>query len=537
MGQFLTGVATRIFSISLPTLASVLNTDILAISWAVIAYQLAGISLSVVFGRLGDIHGRHVIYGLGFGIMTASSLLCGLASSATQLILFRFIQGLGAAMISSATRVLAMEAMPEGSEGRANGYMTMGFHSGLLIGPPLGGFVIDLLDWRWIFFLLVPMGLTGVILTILRAKGGRTTSTVRAPSIDYLGAVLLIVLTVTLTLLLDRRSAETIGAERTGVLALVFGATVLGFLAHERRSVNPVVNLSLFKIRMFTFSIVSLLLIATTTSVLGVLQHAEPGGDHWLGAPGIPRFRDRDGPDDLWHLRAARDLARGRAPDPRVPLLRRSRQRHAERRASRGLRRREERHVLRVPRAHDRRAAGVVHARRHQDRGRVERDLIRTGARRLREPRLDADLGRQRAVHRALFRDLEQSRPLFGRQRPGQRDVGLDPVEHAVPGLALGAVGRVDSRVLQPHRHLLERPLLASRVQRDGHGCSGAECREQELVGVGAGLSASRGGRLVGRQAMRSGCDVLGESRRLTTDDDGCHGGRSFRVAGSRGTL
>ena len=272
MGQFLTGVATRIFTISLPTLASVLNTDILAISWAVIAYQLAGISLSVVFGRLGDIHGRHVIYGLGFGIMTASSLLCGLASSATQLILFRFIQGLGAAMISSATRVLAMEAMPEGSEGRANGYMTMGFHSGLLIGPPLGGFVIDLLDWRWIFFLLVPMGLTGVILTILRAKGGRTTSTVRAPSIDYLGAVLLIVLTVTLTLLLDRRSAETIGAERTGVLALVFGATVLGFLAHERRSVNPVVNLSLFKIRMFTFSIVSLLLIATTTSVLGFLM-------------------------------------------------------------------------------------------------------------------------------------------------------------------------------------------------------------------------------------------------------------------------
>src|SRR6266545_4851735 len=272
MGQFLTGVATRIFSISLPTLASALNTDILAISWAVIAYQLAGISLSVVFGRLGDIHGRHVIYGLGFGIMTASSLLCGLASSATQLILFRFIQGLGAAMISSATRVLAMEAMPEGSEGRANGYMTMGFHSGLLIGPPLGGFVLDLLDWRWIFFLLVPMGLTGVILTILRAKGGRTTSTGRAPSIDYLGAALLIVLTVTLTLLLDRRSAATIGAERTGVLALLFGATVLGFLAHERRSVNPVVNLSLFKIRMFTFSIVSLLLIATTTSVLGFLM-------------------------------------------------------------------------------------------------------------------------------------------------------------------------------------------------------------------------------------------------------------------------
>jgi len=272
MGQFLTGVATRIFIISLPTLASALNTDILAISWAVIVYQLAGISLSVVFGRLGDIHGRHVIYGLGFAIMAASSLLCGLAANATHLILFRFLQGLGAAMISSATRVLAMEAMPEGSEGRANGYMTMGFHSGLLIGPPFGGFVIDLLSWRWIFFLLVPMGLVGVILTVLRAEGRRTISNGRAPSIDYLGAALLIALTIMLTLLLDRRSAATIGAERIGVLALVFGATALGFLAHERRSVNPVVNLSLFKIRMFTFSILSLLLIATTTSVLGFLM-------------------------------------------------------------------------------------------------------------------------------------------------------------------------------------------------------------------------------------------------------------------------
>src|SRR5207249_9042389 len=192
MGQFLTGVATRIFIVSLPTLAMALNTDIIAISWALIVYQLAGISLSVVFGRLGDIHGRYAIYGLGFAIMTVSFLLCGLAPNAMSLIVFRFIQGLGAAMIASATRVLAMEAMPEGSEGRANGYMTMGFHGGLLIGPPLGGFVIDLLSWRRIFFLLVPMGLVGVILTVLRAKGRRTISNGRAPSIDYLGAALVI---------------------------------------------------------------------------------------------------------------------------------------------------------------------------------------------------------------------------------------------------------------------------------------------------------------------------------------------------------
>ena len=273
MGQFLTGVATRIFIVSLPTLASALDTDIIAISWALIVYQLAGISLSVVFGRLGDIHGRYWIYGIGFAIMTVSSLACGLAPNAFVLILFRLVQGLGAAMISSATRVLAMESMPEDAQGRANGYMTMGFHSGLLIGPPLGGLVIDLLSWRWIFFLMVPMGLFGVVLTVLRARKPRVAAVAGpAPSIDYLGATLLIALTVMLTLLLDRRSVEAVGVERATVMTLIFAATLVGFLAHERRAISPVVNLALFKIRMFTFSVLSLLLIATSISVMSFLM-------------------------------------------------------------------------------------------------------------------------------------------------------------------------------------------------------------------------------------------------------------------------
>jgi EmrB/QacA subfamily drug resistance transporter len=272
LGQFLSGFASRIFLVSLPTIASALNADILAISWALIAYQLAGISLSVVFGRLGDIHGRYTIYGLGFGIMSASSVLCGIAPTVAMLILFRLAQGIGAAMISSVARVLAMEAMPEGSEGRANGFMTMAFHSGVLLGPPLGGLVIDLLSWRWIFFLLVPLALTGTILTATRARRRRPTPVRRPASIDYLGAALLIVLTALLTVLLDRRSAQIIGAEPKGVMTLAFGAMLLGFIAHESRTSNPVVNLSLFRIRMFTFSVLSLLIIATAGSVMAFLM-------------------------------------------------------------------------------------------------------------------------------------------------------------------------------------------------------------------------------------------------------------------------
>ena len=118
-------------------------------------------------------------------------------------------------MIASATRVLAMEAMPEGAEGRANGFMTMSFHGGLLLGPPLGGLVIDWLSWRWTFFLLVPIGLAGTVLTVLRARGRRPAPVERPPAVDYVGAILLVILTLLLTLMVDRRSAEALGAGTT----------------------------------------------------------------------------------------------------------------------------------------------------------------------------------------------------------------------------------------------------------------------------------------------------------------------------------
>ena len=270
-GQFLQGFASRMFIVSLPTIAATLHADILAISWAIISYQLAGISLSVVFGRLGDVRGRYAIYGWGYAIMAASSLLCGLAPNVGLLVLFRFIQGIGAAMIASAARVLAMEAMPEGAAGRANGIMTTMFHGGLLLGPPIGGLLIEALSWPWVFFLLVPLSVLGVVLTVSRSEGGRARAGERA-SVDYGGAALLIVLTIALTLLLDRRAAEMLGAAQKALLVLAFVIACGWFVVHERRAQAPVVNFALFRNRMFTFSVLSLLIIATTTSALSFLM-------------------------------------------------------------------------------------------------------------------------------------------------------------------------------------------------------------------------------------------------------------------------
>jgi EmrB/QacA subfamily drug resistance transporter len=270
LGQFITGFAARSFVVASPTIADALGTDILVISWAIIAYQLAGICLSVVFGRLGDLHGRHAIYGAGFVVMTASAVLCALAPTALALVMFRLVQGVGAAMIASATRVLAMESMPEHAAGKANGFMTMSFHGGVLLGPPVGGFLIDLLSWRWIFFSLAPIGAAGIVLTALRTREHRAGSAARL-DIDYVGAALLVALTLVLTALLDRRSADAAGVGQRGFMVVAFAGALLGFLVHERRTRHPVVNLALFRIRMFTFSVLSLLVVATTTSVLMLL--------------------------------------------------------------------------------------------------------------------------------------------------------------------------------------------------------------------------------------------------------------------------
>lgn len=262
LGAFLSGAAVRIFDIAMPTVAADLQTDLVGVLWAVLAFSLATSGLSLVFGRIGDIYGHHTLYGLGYLTFLLGSVLCGLAGSITQLIVFRFLQGLGVAMNQAVGRALAVEAAPAGQAGRAQGYMTTAFHTGFLLGPSLGGLTIDYLGWRWTFFGFVPLAATGALLIFLhhRQRPTHGQKPVR-PSVDYLGATLLFVGTMALVLVLDRRLAA-LGVIKT-LSALVVVVCSVAFVSRERRIASPIVNLSLFHDRMFSFSTLSLLIMAT----------------------------------------------------------------------------------------------------------------------------------------------------------------------------------------------------------------------------------------------------------------------------------
>ncbi|MBI2088361.1 MAG: MFS transporter [Deltaproteobacteria bacterium] len=267
---FFVGIGYMIFIISLPTLANRLGTDLLGISWAMISYQLATISLSLVFGRAGDLYGRAKIFRHGILVFTLASLLCGLSQDVLQLISFRLVQGVGGAMCLSQARALAMEAVDEGSAGKAQALMTTAHYAGFLLGPSLGGIIIDLIHWRAIFFFLVPMGLAALWLS----RSPESTPVAPIPAkekrpdraIDYAGAALLVAATIALLAVIDRRIMEKISWAWRNMLLSAFAGSFFGFLLRERKTPSPILHLALFRIREFTFSTLSLLLVTTTHS-------------------------------------------------------------------------------------------------------------------------------------------------------------------------------------------------------------------------------------------------------------------------------
>lgn len=272
LSGFLTGVAGRIFVISLPTLADKLGTDITGISWALIAYPLATVSLSLIFGRLGDIYGRQTIFLVGFAVFTTASLFSGFSQNVSQLCLFRFFQGIGASMTQSQGRALAMEAVPKEAVGKAQGWVTIAHQMGFLLGPGLGGLIIDYVHWRGVFFFLVPIGAAATLVTWREmrrsmTRGGFSGGGVGA-SVDYLGSTYMIGATITLIAILDRRAMEAIPGGWTLLLALGFAGFVMSFLVRERTVSSPILDLSLFKIRMFAFSTLCLLLISLCNAVV-----------------------------------------------------------------------------------------------------------------------------------------------------------------------------------------------------------------------------------------------------------------------------
>src|SRR6185295_11189560 len=189
IGQTIVGLDQRAITVALPTLTTTFHAAFTTIQWTILVYDLVLIGLIITMGRLGDLFGRRRFYSVGFLIFVTASAICGLSQSAGQLIFFRALQALGGSMIAANGRAIVSVNLPPEERGRALGLTSTAFHIGFLTGPSLGGFLIDTIGWRWIFYINLPFSLCGAYLAW---KVVPETRSKEKTGIDIPGAILLL---------------------------------------------------------------------------------------------------------------------------------------------------------------------------------------------------------------------------------------------------------------------------------------------------------------------------------------------------------
>jgi EmrB/QacA subfamily drug resistance transporter len=247
-GTFISTLDSGIVNTALPTIGQGFAASVAEVQWIVAGYFLTISCVLPLFGRLGDMYGRRRVYPLGFLIFTAASMLCGAAPALWALIAARVGQGVGAAILMANSPAIIMAAFPGATRGRALGLVGMTVALGSLIGPGLGGMIIQGFGWRSVFYLNLPFGLFGVWLArrYLTSK-----ERLRDETLDVLGAVLFAVGMV--GLLLAVAHGHDWGWTSAPVIIGLSVAVVFlaGFGIWEGRCPHPMLDLSLFRVWPF----------------------------------------------------------------------------------------------------------------------------------------------------------------------------------------------------------------------------------------------------------------------------------------------
>ena len=256
VGSLMAAVDSTIVLLALLPIAEELHSDFVVMIWVIVAYLLVNTAFVLSLGRIGDMYGRKRMYNIGFIVFTVGSALCGFSPDALMLVGFRALQGFGAALLTANSFAIISESFPRGERGRAFGVNSVVWGLGSVLGIVLGGVIITFTSWRLIFLINVPVGLFGTVWAYLALREFRGPT--RKETFDVPAAGLF---TLGILGLLLGVSWGLIYAW-TEVLTLVFLALApvgfAGFVAWEAwYSKDPIVDFTLFRNRVFTFSVLT----------------------------------------------------------------------------------------------------------------------------------------------------------------------------------------------------------------------------------------------------------------------------------------
>ena len=249
LGMFLAALDQTIVSTALPTIVGDLG-GLDHLSWVVTSYLLATTASTPLYGKLGDMYGRKPVFLAAILIFLAGSLLSGLSQSMGQLIGFRALQGLGAGGLMVGAQAIIAEIVPPRDRGRYMGLIGSVFAVASVAGPLLGGFFVEAISWRWVFYVNMPIGVIAVLVVVFRLHLHVPT---QRHQIDYLGAALLTAGVSALILVTTWGGNEYHWDSPVIVVARVVGSVLLAiFLRVETRAAEPIIPLKLFRSRVFS---------------------------------------------------------------------------------------------------------------------------------------------------------------------------------------------------------------------------------------------------------------------------------------------
>ncbi len=267
VGTFMGPLDSSVVNIALPSIRSSFHVTFSTVEWVVMSYLLIISSLLLSFGRLGDLYGHRKIYISGFVVFTAGSLLCGIAPSIGLLIFFRALQAVGAGALMSMGPAIIADITPPQERGKSMGVVAVSVSIALATGPVLGGVLTAKFGWPSIFLINVPVGILAILLSL---RSIPNTKGHGAQPFDIKGAALVFVALA--AILLPLNYAEKVGWHQPYIIgSLVIGIALLVlFVYMEKRIEHPMVDMSLFRNRLFSMSNLSALLnyVAMFSAVL-----------------------------------------------------------------------------------------------------------------------------------------------------------------------------------------------------------------------------------------------------------------------------
>ena len=259
IGVFLAALDQTVVGTALPQIITDLQGNAVY-TWAFTAYLLTATISGPIYGKLSDLYGRRPIFLAGIGIFLVGSVLAGISPSIEWFIASRGIQGLGAGALFPIAIAIIGDIFAPSERGKYQGLFGAVFGLSILVGPAIGGLITDTLGWHWVFFVNLPVGAVAALLVwrylpAYHLGGDR-------PRIDYVGAVLFTAALVPILVGLTNKSTAEWTDVSVGGLMLIGAIFLAAFVFVESRVSEPIVPLSLFRIRSFSVSIAAVFLAA-----------------------------------------------------------------------------------------------------------------------------------------------------------------------------------------------------------------------------------------------------------------------------------